>query len=108
MILTGSNNVAIDMVANCVNFHRNMLRPIRTIYLRPVYFQEFVEAVWKRMEDEGIDIPSDMTFEWDKVTIMRGSEFQSEAISCDFYPLMKIISDEEKEKRMTSDFDLIN
>lgn len=82
-----TGNVTIDMVISCVAQYRRAMRPIKTIYLRPVYFQDFCEAIWRQMEKLNKEIPESMTFEWDKVAIKRASELQADALTVDFWEM---------------------
>lgn len=78
-----THNVAVDMVAACVYFYRTRNRALKTVYLRPMYYQLFRDWV---ITEFGSEKGQSMRFEFDGVHVDLGTKFQKEILTVDFWP----------------------
>lgn len=78
-------NNAIDLVAQCVGYHRLKGSPLRAIVLKPAYYHLFkkgVEVLNKKKKQEPF---VEMAF--DGVLIKEGNAKQFDSIVCEFYSM---------------------
>lgn len=76
---------AVDMVASCVSHYRHFNKPLKTIFLRPVSFYQFITFVNEKLEKEEKEVSEKTLLEFDGVNIMMGSRLQKEELHCEFY-----------------------
>lgn len=80
-------NNAIDLVAECVGYHRGIHAPIKAIHLRPDRYGLFQKGVEVLMRQQGKEYNPDQRMEFDGVYIENGGRYQIESIRVEFYPL---------------------
>lgn len=78
-----TGNLSVDMVAACVYHYRRQMRALKTIYLRPLYFDLFMEYVVKHYGEEHA---TNARIEFDGVAIEKGNMFMKDKLSVDFWP----------------------
>jgi hypothetical protein len=76
---------AVDMVTACVSHYRHFNKPLKTIYLRPVSFYQFLSFVNGILEKKEELVDESSKLEFDSVDIKMGSKLQTEEIYCEFY-----------------------
>lgn len=85
-----SGNPAIDMAAEAIYKARLNKRPLRSITFRPAYFAMVVAfAAQKAGEEKLFSSNGDLAapIVCDGVAILRGSQFQVNAMAFDFWPM---------------------
>jgi len=87
---TGNN--AIDLVAQCVGWHRWAKKPLKTIYLSYRYYELFKAGMAVLMAKQGKILENFTEFSFDGVKILKGSDYQFDAIKCEYYVNQKSIS----------------
>lgn len=76
-------NNAIDLVAQCVGYHRKTRKPIKAIILKPSYHDLFRAGIAVLSKKE-LDPLADLFF--DGVEIKRGNGMQFDSLRCEYYP----------------------
>lgn len=78
-------NNAIDLVAQCIGYHRSACKPLRAIYLKPASYHLFVAGLRLLMAKQGklFDEKADIFF--DGVKILHGNSRQFDTIKCEYY-----------------------
>jgi len=80
-------NNAIDLVAQCVGFHRLKGSPLKAIVLKPASYELFRKGIEFLMKQKGRknEPLEEMTFE--NVAIKRGDSKQFDTMICEFYDM---------------------
>ena len=85
-----------NMVGNCVGFHRKKMMPLKTIYLCPMYYNQFRDWFRRLAVEREADLKEQL-LTWDGVEIEMMGQFHiiksntgSDAMDWDFYPTKKI------------------
>lgn len=80
-------NNAIDLVAECVGYYRGINAPIKTIHLKPMYYELFKRGVEVIMKKKGMAFNPEQPFTFDGVNIENGGRLQIDSIRVEFYKL---------------------
>ena len=75
-------NTAIDLVAQCVGYHRAKGSALKAIYLKPTYHDLFRQGL-KLLSKQDLDPNAKMYF--DGVELKRGNSMQFDSIRCEYY-----------------------
>lgn len=80
---------SVDMVAAAVEWHANNNKPLKTIYLKSKYFNEFKSWAKKQYEKLEGDIDAIEKLEFEHVDIKEGSKLMvfNDDIYFDFWPV---------------------
>jgi len=78
-----TGNVAVDMVAECVAWHRKRNLPLKTIYLNWYYYNKFDYFVRSKMKEEAAALPQ--RYEFDNVIIERAAIRINKPLEVAFY-----------------------
>lgn len=78
-------NNAIDLVAQCVGYHRAKMKPLKAIILKPTYHDLF-RAGLKVLAKKELDPNAELYF--DGVLLRRGNAMQFDSIRCEYYPVV--------------------
>jgi hypothetical protein len=80
-----TNNLAADLVAECVAHYRHFHKPLKQITLKPDYYDMFKLWVYRNAKD---DFREDQTYQFDGVDIVKGSRLMvGTPLYVDFYPM---------------------
>lgn len=79
-------NNAIDLVAQCIGYHRKTMKPLKAIILKPAYHDLF-RAGLKVLSKKEIDPMAVLYF--DGVELKRGNPMQFDSIRCEYYDVPK-------------------
>lgn len=79
-------NNAIDLVAQCVGYHRAKGLPLKAIWLKPTYHDLFRQGM-RLLAKKELDPNAPMYF--DGVELKRGSPLQFDSVRCEYYALPK-------------------
>lgn len=87
-----TGNPAVDMIAGCINFHKNHIKILDKIYLRNDMYEMFVAWV----NNQGYVTSEDQTFEVDNVYVEKSPLNISET--------MDVVYKKSVEKKDTSNY----
>lgn len=86
----------INMVGGCVAFHRKKMMPLKTVFLCPMYYEQFKDWYRKQAVEREADLKAGL-LTWDGVEIEMMGQFHiiksntgNDAMDWDFYPTKKI------------------
>lgn len=86
-------NNAIDLVAQCVGYHRQSMKPLRSITLKESYYHLFKKGLEVLMKQQGAKFEEQSKMTFDGVEIKCGSVYQFESIICEYYSTVEQIND---------------
>lgn len=82
---TGCN--AIDLVAQCIGYHRQARKPLKAIILKPTSFDLFRAGMRVLMKRTGVDMEDMTDFTFDGTPVKRGNHMQFDSLKCEYYPI---------------------
>lgn len=81
-----TNNLAADMVAECVAHNRHFKKPIKQIVLKPNYYDMFKLWVYRNTKES---FNEDQVYQFDGVDIVKGSKLMvGTPLYVYFYPMI--------------------
>ncbi len=83
-------NPAVDMVAEVIYKARQQQRPLRSIHLKPAFFAMIIYFAVQNAGEQNIFGPDGnlaAPIVCDGVAILKGSKFQANTMSFDYWPL---------------------
>lgn len=83
-------NNAIDLVAQCVGYHRKKLMPLKAITLKRAYYELFRMGVQAIMKAKGLKFDETAELTFDGVEIKMGSVMQFDAMLYEYYEMPKL------------------
>lgn len=84
-----TGNKAIDLTAECIGYYRAMMRPVKSVYLTPRYFDLFVAGMQVLMIKAGQAFDPNSEWLFDGVMVKKASPLQFDSIRAEFYELPK-------------------
>lgn len=78
-------NNAIDLVAQCIGYHRKKMMPIRAIHLNDYYFGLFRAGVRVLMESHGQKFDDTSELFFDAVKVVRGDRRQFDPLKVEYW-----------------------
>lgn len=82
---TGNN--AIDLVAQCVGYHRRTMKPLKAIILKPTSHDLLRAGLKILMSKQGQHMDDYAPLYFDGVELKRGNSMQFDSIICEYYPI---------------------
>ena len=86
-------NNAIDLVAQCVGYHRQSMKPLRAIVLKEAYFHLFKKGLEILMKQQVAKFEEQSKMTFDGVEIKCGSSMQFDSIICEYFSTVDQIND---------------
>ena len=77
---------AIDLVAQCVGYHRKTIKPLKAIILKPTSHDLFRAGLKLLMGKVGQRMDDMAPLYFDGVELKRGNAMQFDSIICEYYP----------------------
>lgn len=79
-------NNAIDLVGQCVGYHRKTMKPLKAIILKPTSHDLFRAGLRILMAKQGKKFDDMAPLYFDGVELKRGNAMQFDSIICEYYP----------------------
>lgn len=78
---------AVAMVMACVAWHRLRALPIKTVYLKGAFYEQFKDWTRYRITEEEADLieKGEINLTYDSVKVQKGSDLSERNLYVDFY-----------------------